>query len=82
MTRHFKGRELAMAFGATLCVSRLGSVLNFFCAPALQRALGVPGACWAAAGACLASVGFVAAYAAMEGWVEREKHKGEYKESE
>ena len=36
---HFTGHELAMAFGCTLTVSRVGSVINFSLTPALYKAI-------------------------------------------
>jgi len=36
---HFKGHELAMAFGCTLTISRIGSVVNFDATPSLYKLL-------------------------------------------
>nr|KAG5711821.1 hypothetical protein BaRGS_023585 [Batillaria attramentaria] len=47
----FKDKELAMAFGITLCFSRLGSVLNFFLTQSFEDSYG----------ACLCLLGFVSA---------------------
>lgn len=58
-THYFKGKELAMAFGATLCVSRLGSVLNFFISPLICDAVGVPVTIWISVSICFLSIIFV-----------------------
>jgi hypothetical protein len=42
----FKDKELAMAFGITLCFSRLGSVLNFFLTESFQEQYGLKITLW------------------------------------
>ncbi|CAL6056129.1 Major_facilitator superfamily protein [Hexamita inflata] len=58
-THYFKGKELALAFGATLCVSRLGSVLNFFISPLICEEIGVPNTIWVSVSICFISILFV-----------------------
>eukprot|EP00708_Paratrimastix_pyriformis_P002808 GAFH01001566.1.p1 GENE.GAFH01001566.1~~GAFH01001566.1.p1 ORF type:complete len:346 (+),score=122.14 GAFH01001566.1:370-1407(+) len=51
-TVFFKGRELAVAFGITLTMSRAGSVLNFFISPWLNRMMGYRFVFWLGTGLC------------------------------
>lgn len=55
----FKEKELAMAFGITLCFSRLGSVLNFFLTQSFQEKYGLLVTLWGGAFLCL--LGFISA---------------------
>ncbi|XP_078657665.1 lysosomal dipeptide transporter MFSD1-like [Branchiostoma floridae x Branchiostoma belcheri] len=55
----FKGKELALAFGLTLTVSRLGSVLNFFVTESFEEKFGLDWTLWG--GAVLCGLGFVSA---------------------
>lgn len=51
----------------TLCVSRLGSVLNFFVTPALaDTSMGVTGTTWFAFGLCILSIIFVSIFIIMD----------------
>lgn len=54
--RWFTGKELAMAFGITLTVSRLGTLFSFNTMDLLAHRCGFRGALWIAAGLCLASL--------------------------
>jgi len=54
--RWFTGKELAMAFGITLTVSRLGTLFTFNTMDLLAHRYGFRGALWVAAGLCLASL--------------------------
>ena len=54
--RWFAGKELAMAFGITLTVSRLGTLFSFNTMDLLAHRCGFRGALWIAAGLCLASL--------------------------
>lgn len=42
----FRDKELAMAFGITLCFSRLGSVLNFFLTESFEEDYGLKITLW------------------------------------
>jgi MFS family permease len=54
--RWFAGKELAMAFGITLTVSRLGTLFSFNTEELLATRLGFRGALWVAAGLCVLSL--------------------------
>ncbi len=54
--RWFTGKELAMAFGITLTVSRLGTLFSFNTEELLANRFGFRGALWIAAGLCVASL--------------------------
>jgi len=56
VARWFSGRELALAFGITLTISRLGTLFSFNTEELLAARLGFRGALWVAAGLCLASL--------------------------
>lgn len=54
--RWFAGKELAMAFGITLTVSRLGTLFSFNTEELLANRFGFRGALWIAAALCVASL--------------------------
>ena len=54
--RWFRGKELAMAFGITLTIARLGTLFSFNTEQLLASRFGWRGALWIAAGLCLASL--------------------------
>lgn len=54
--RWFTGKELAMAFGITLTIARLGTLFSFNIEELLAHRFGWRGALWIAAGLCLASL--------------------------
>jgi len=54
--RWFTGKELAMAFGITLTVSRLGTLFSFNTMDLLAHRYGFRGGLWIAAALCLASL--------------------------
>jgi MFS family permease len=54
--RWFTGKELAMAFGITLTVSRLGTLFSFNTEELLASRFGFRGALWIAAGLCVLSL--------------------------
>jgi MFS family permease len=56
VARWFKGKELAMAFGITLTIARLGTLFSFNTEQLLASHFGWRGALWIAAGLCLASL--------------------------
>ncbi len=54
--RWFTGKELAMAFGITLTIARLGTLFSFNTEELLASRYGYRGALWVAAALCLASL--------------------------
>ncbi|MBS1854077.1 MAG: MFS transporter [Acidobacteria bacterium] len=56
VARWFAGKELAMAFGITLTVSRLGTLFSFNTEELLASRLGFRGALWVAAALCVLSL--------------------------
>ncbi len=54
--RWFEGKELAMAFGITLTIARLGTLFSFNTEELLASRFGWRGALWIAAALCLASL--------------------------
>jgi MFS family permease len=54
--RWFTGKELAMAFGITLTIARLGTIFSFNTEALLATRLGWRGALWIAAALCLFSL--------------------------
>jgi MFS family permease len=56
LARWFKGKELALAFGITLAISRLGTLFSFNTASAAASRFGWQAALWIAALLCLLSV--------------------------
>jgi MFS family permease len=56
VARWFTGKELAMAFGVTLTMSRLGTLFSFNTEALLASRLGFRGALWIAAASCVASL--------------------------
>lgn len=56
VARWFTGKELALAFGIALTVSRLGTLFSFNTEELLANRLGFRGALWVAAGLCVVSL--------------------------
>jgi MFS family permease len=56
VARWFSGKELAMAFGITLTVSRLGTLFSFNTEELLANRMGFRGALWVAVVLCVASL--------------------------
>ena len=56
IARWFRDKELAMAFGITLTIARLGTLFSFNTEQLLASRFGWRGALWIAAGLCLASL--------------------------
>ncbi|KAG0057075.1 hypothetical protein BGZ83_001924 [Gryganskiella cystojenkinii] len=54
--KYFRGKELAMALGVNLCVSRLGSVLNDILSPYIWSKSSVPLAFWGGFVSCVLSM--------------------------
>lgn len=71
LARWFKGKELALAFGIALAISRLGTLFSFNTEALIAHRLGWQGALWAAAGLCLASLVANLVYNAMDARGER-----------
>jgi MFS family permease len=55
LVRWFKGKELALAFGATLTIMRLGTLFSFNTEALIAERFGPYTALWVAAGLCAAS---------------------------
>ncbi len=62
LARWFKGKELALAFGITLAISRLGTLFSFNTASATAERFGWQAALWIAAGLCVLSLGSAMVY--------------------
>jgi MFS family permease len=56
LARWFTGKELALAFGISLTISRLGTLFSFNTEALLAERMGFRGALWIAAALCLASL--------------------------
>jgi MFS family permease len=56
VARWFTGKELALAFGVTLTMSRLGTLFSFNTEALLATRFGFRGALWVAAALCVASL--------------------------
>lgn len=56
VARWFTGKELALSFGITLTISRLGTLFSFNTEALLAERIGFRGALWVAAGLCVASL--------------------------
>jgi MFS family permease len=56
VARWFTGKELALAFGITLTISRLGTLFSFNTEALLAERMGFRGALWVAAALCVASL--------------------------
>lgn len=56
LARWFTGKELALAFGITLTISRLGTLFTFNTEAMLAARMGWRGALWVAVGLCVASL--------------------------
>ncbi|KAI7828709.1 major facilitator superfamily domain-containing protein [Gamsiella multidivaricata] len=65
--KYFRGKELAMALGINLCISRLGSVLNDVLTPYIWSQSSVPTAFWGGFVSCVLS--FMTACALV--WMDR-----------
>ncbi len=56
LARWFRGRELALSFGVTLAIMRLGTLFSFNSISSVAGRFGVDAALWVAAGLCLFSL--------------------------
>ena len=66
LARWFTGKELALSFGITLTISRLGTLFSFNTEALLAGRIGFRGALWMAAGMCLASLACNWIYALLD----------------
>jgi len=66
LARWFKGKELAFSFGATLTISRLGTLFSFNTEALIAERLGASAALWAAALLCGLSLLANLVYALMD----------------
>jgi len=66
LVRWFRGKELALAFGVTLTISRLGTLFSFNTEALIADRFGPFTALWVAAGLCGLSVLAVAAYVFLD----------------
>src|ERR1041384_8195443 len=56
LARWFTGKELALSFGISLTISRLGTLFSFNTEALLAERMGYRGALWVAAALCLVSL--------------------------
>ena len=66
LARWFTGKELALSFGITLTISRLGTLFSFNTEALLAGRIGFRGALWVAAAMCLASLACNWIYALLD----------------
>ncbi|KAG0288098.1 hypothetical protein BGZ96_008077 [Linnemannia gamsii] len=64
--KYFRGKELAMALGINLCVSRMGSVLNDLVTPIIWSKSSVPFAFWCGLVMCIFSMIMVIVLVAID----------------
>jgi MFS family permease len=71
LARWFRGRELALSFGVTLAIARLGTLFSFNSASLVANRFGWQAALWAAALLCLLSLVANLVYWALDKRAER-----------
>ena len=71
LARWFRGRELALSFGITLAIARLGTLFSFNGISSVSSRFGVQAALWVAAGLCVFSLLCNLVYFAMDKHGER-----------
>jgi MFS family permease len=71
LVRWFRGKELALAFGVALTISRLGTLFSFNTEALIAERLGPSAALWVAAGLCGASMLANLVYVLMDRHAER-----------
>lgn len=71
VSKWFSGRELAMAFGFSLTVSRVGSILCFNTLPFINARYGLTGAFAAGAVVCAVSIGAAFAFVYLDAFADR-----------
>ncbi|MFH1313399.1 MAG: MFS transporter [Candidatus Eisenbacteria bacterium] len=70
LARWFKGKELALAFGVSLTICRLGTMFSFNTEALIAERMGPSAALWVAAGLCAVSVIANFIYFLMDRWAE------------
>ena len=71
LARWFRGKELALSFGITLAIMRLGTLFSFNTVSSISDNFGWQWALWAAAGACVVSLACNVVYFALDRHAER-----------
>jgi MFS family permease len=71
IARYFRGRELALAFGANIAICRLGSLIAFGGMASISDALGWRGALWFAVALTVAATGAFVVYMMLDRRAER-----------
>jgi MFS family permease len=71
LARWFRGKELALSFGITLAIARLGTLFSFNTVSATVSRFGWHAALWVAVGLCVASLAANAVYWALDARGER-----------
>jgi MFS family permease len=66
LARWFRGKELALSFGITLAIMRLGTLFSFNTVSSISEHFGWQRALWAAAGLCVFSLACNLVYFAMD----------------
>lgn len=74
ISRYFKGRELALAFGVNIAICRLGSLVAFGGMAWISEQLGWRGALWFAAFLTVAAAGAFIGYILMDRYAEKRLH--------
>jgi nitrate/nitrite transporter NarK len=74
VSRWFKGGELAFAFGITLSVGRIGSLVNGYVIPTAATNYGVPYALFIGFYLCLASFIGTFCVIALDCWAKQRDH--------
>jgi MFS family permease len=71
LARWFRGKELALSFGITLAIMRLGTLFSFNTVSSISDNFGWQWALWAAAGCCVVSLACNVVYFALDRHAER-----------
>jgi MFS family permease len=71
LARWFRGKELALSFGITLAIMRLGTLFSFNTVSSISDNFGWQRALWAAAGCCVVSLACNVVYFALDRHAER-----------
>lgn len=71
LARWFRGKELALSFGITLAIARLGTLFSFNSVSSVAERFGPMTALWLAAGLCLVSLGANVVYWWLDRHAER-----------
>jgi MFS family permease len=71
LARWFRGKELALSFGITLAIMRLGTLFSFNTVSSISGNFGWQTALWVAAGCCVVSLACNVVYFALDRHAER-----------